>query len=173
MTHKLLSLALGASLVLGAFSVAGAHTSTVTDADDTTSALDLASAKLSHSRTSYKGRVATHDAFTNQVLGTPGDMYVDLDLAGRKRFDHYVLINRTTRKLTGKVYKIGRMRALGRVTVKRVDTKTLAFSFSKSLVKRTKKTVGFRARSRWQQPPDAYGVSTLLTDKTARGSHRF
>lgn len=172
MTQKFLSLALGASLVLGVFSVAGAHTATVADANDTASALDLASAKLGHSRTSYKGRVATHDAFVNQVLGTAGDIYVDLDLAGRKRFDHYVWIN-TGSKLAGKVYKIGRTRPLGRATVKRVDTKTLAFSFSKGLVNRTKKTVGFRARSRWQQPPDAYGVSTLLTDKTARGSHRF
>lgn len=172
MTRKLLSLALGASLVLGAFSVAGAHTATVTDPNDTTSALDLAAVKLGHSRTAYKGRVATHDAFTNQVLATPGDIYVDLDLAGRKRFDHYVWINKAS-KLTGKVYKIGRTRALGRATVKRIDTKTLSFSFSKGLVRRTKKTVGFRARTRWQQPPDAYGVSTLLTDRSGRGSHRF
>ena len=173
MTKKLLPLALTAALALGALSSASAHTRGATDGNDTASALDLASAKLSHTRRAYKGTVATHDAFSNAVLGAAGDLYFDLDLTRNKRFDHYVWINNTSRGLIGKVFKKGRARALGRASVTRVDAKTLRFSFGRKVVRRTKRTVGFGARSRWTQPPTEYGGSTLLTDRTPRGSHRF
>ena len=173
MTKKVLLLALAASVALGASSVASAHTSGTFDGDDTVSKLDLASAKLSHTTRAYKGRVATHDPFTNKALGATGEMYFDLDLAGTKRFDHYVWIDRASRSLTAKVFKVGRTRALGRATVKRVDTKTLEFSFPKKLVRRAKRAVGFGARTKWQEGAIGYGTSTLLGDKTPRGSHRF
>lgn len=173
MTKKLMILALTATVALGAFSSAVAHTSGTFDGDDTTSKLDLASAKLSHTTRAYKGRIRTHDPFTNKTLGATGEMYFDLDLAGTKRFDHYVWIDRASRTLTAKVFKVGRTRSLGKATVKRVDTQTLEFAFPKKLVKRTKQRVGFGARSKWQQGAIGYGTSTLLTDKTPRGSHRF
>lgn len=173
MTRKALLLALAAALVVGMLPVASAHTSGTFDGDDTTSKLDLASAKLSHTSRAYKGLVVTHDPYTNKVLGATGEMYFDLDLAGTRRFDHYVWIDRASRSLTAKVFKVGRTRALGRATVKRVDTKTLEFSFPRSLVRRTKRAVGFGARTKWQEGAIGYGTSTLLTDKTPRGSHRF
>lgn len=173
MTKKLLPLALAATVSLGAFSSASAHSRVVSDGNDTASALDLASAKLAHTRRAYKGRVVTHDAFTNNELAAPGELYFDLDLAGVKRFDHYVWIDKSGTSITGKVFKKGRSRALGRATVKRIDAKTIAFKFPKKLVKRTKKAVGFAARSRWQQGAVGYGTSTLLSDKTPRGRHRF
>ena len=108
MTKKVLLLALVASLVLGVFTAANAHTSGTFDGDDTVSKLDLASAKLSHTTRTYKGRVATHDPYTNKVLGATGEMYFDLDLAGTKRFDHYVWIDRASRTLTAKVFKVAR-----------------------------------------------------------------
>ena len=173
MTKKLTLLSLAATVVLSGLSSAAAHTSGTFDGDDTISKLDVASAKLSHTTRSYKGRVTTHDPFTKKVLGSTGEMYFDLDLSGRKRFDHYVWIDRASRRLTAKVFKVGRTRALGRATIKRVDTKTLEFSFPKKLVQRKKRSVGFGARTKWQQGAIGYGTSTLLGDKTPRGSHRF
>src|SRR5687768_16595620 len=99
MTKKVLLLALVAALALGVLPSANAHTSGTFDGDDTVSKLDLASAKLSHTTRTYKGRVVTHDPYTNKVLGATGEMYFDLDLAGAKRFDHYVWIDRASRSL--------------------------------------------------------------------------
>ena len=163
---------LAASLSLVAAPALG-HGVPVGDGNDSASALDLASVVMSHTKRTYKAKVVTFDAFANGVLGADGDLYLDLDLAGTKKFDYYVWVDRAAAGITAKVFKVGRTRALGKAKVTRPNTKTVSLSIPRSLVKRTKKAVGFGARSRWQQPADSYGQSTLLTDRTPRGTHRF
>ena len=149
------------------------HGVPVGDGNDSASALDLASVVMSHTKSAYKAKIVTFDAFANGVLAADGDLYLDLDLAGTKKFDYYVWVDQAAAGTTAKVFKVGRTRALGRAKVSRPNTKTVSLSIPRTLVKRTKKTAGFGARSRWQQPANAYGESTLLTDKTPRGNHRF
>ena len=165
---------LAGSLALGAAAPALAHGVPVGDANDTASALDLSSVVMGHTRRAYTGKIVTFDPFESSILAADGDVYLDLDLAGTKKFDYYVWVDQNaTGTTTAKVFKVGRARSLGKAKLTRPNTKTISVSIPKSLVKRTKKAVGFGARTRWQQPANAYGESTLLTDKTSRGTHRF
>ena len=165
-------LLLAASLSLVGAPALG-HGVPVGDGNDSASALDLSSVVLSHTKSAYKAKLVTFDAFVNGVLAADGDLYLDLDLAGTKKFDYYVWVNQAAAGTTAKVFKVGRTRSLGKAKVTRPNNKTVSLSIPRSLVKRTKKVVGFGARSRWQQPADQYGESTLLTDRTPRGTHRF
>ena len=169
----MLTYALAGSLLLGAAAPAAAHGVPVGDGNDSASALDLSSVVMSHTKRAYTAKIVTFDPFQSSVLAAAGDIYLDLDLAGTKKFDYYVWVDQAAAGTTAKVFKVGRTRALGKAKVTRPNTKTVSLSIPKSLLKRTKKAAGFGARSRWQQPANAYGESTLLTDRTPRGTHRF
>jgi hypothetical protein len=146
---NLIAIACLAVLVVGSMSARAAHQD-LSDGDDVKGRLDIRRVGMwgPHSNSGF--RITTFRSWSTRFVWDSGFFVVNVDSFGTPRFDYYVLVRSTGRRMEGLLFRdreTRRDRMIRKIRVGRPDSKSVSFRFPWNDIRFPEKRRYFRWRA--------------------------